>query len=195
MAPVGNCRSRSSRWQAGESVRYLVPLVLCAFFVISGLSSYAFFTNKFSKLGWTTKLSSRQQTVRRVVAAPPAQTAPPVSEPPARKSRSGQWLECLIQHALQSQAHKKHAEVWILRRGHFNFFRSRFLALRGFHAWSSKAELKCRERGMDSEMRCVQCVRLLHGGFYGHMGVAVPAHPPQRAVMGCLGLSQAGSPT
>ena len=38
----------------------------------------------------------------------------------------------------------------------------------------------------------MDCVRLLHGGFYGHMGVAVPAHPPQASVLGCLKLSKAG---
>ncbi|CAJ1450859.1 unnamed protein product [Effrenium voratum] len=62
--------------------------------------------------------------------------------------------------------------------------------LRGFHAFSSTSELKCRDRTIDVSMNCVDCVRLLQGGFYGHMGVAVPAHPPQSSVNGCLALSQ-----
>ncbi|CAE7393812.1 unnamed protein product [Symbiodinium sp. CCMP2456] len=186
----GSGMSQSPQSDRAVRARSLAgALTLCTF---GGLGCFVW-AGATSQLGGTTKWSYRQQThpnlVRRVVAAPPAETAPPsVSEPPAHSTR-GQWLECLIQHELQSRANRKHAEVWVLRRGHINFFR-RFLTLRGFHAWSSKAELKCRERGMDSDMRCVECTRLLHGGFYGHMGVAVPAHPPQRAVLGCLGLSK-----
>ena len=184
-APCGPGRSRLSRCAKSG-----LAVLLCAF---GGATCFALASKAF-KPGWSVKWQSRQLThlVRGVVATPPTQSAPPVAEPPASTAKGRQWMECLIQHALQSQEHKKHAEVWILRRGHINFFR-RFLTLRGFYAWSSTSQLKCRERRMDSEMRCVDCVRLLHGGFYGHMGVAVPAHPPQRAVLGCLGLSKAAT--
>ncbi|CAK9003670.1 unnamed protein product [Durusdinium trenchii] len=120
---------------------------------------------------------------------PPTETAPPVTEPPVAAPRRSEWLECLIQHELRAGPEKKHAEVWVLRRPHINFFR-RLLTLRGFWAHSSSSQLKCRERSIDAEMNCVDCVRLLHGGFYGHMGVAVPAHPKQEKVMGCLQLSK-----
>jgi hypothetical protein len=45
------------------------------------------------------------------------------------------------------------------RRPHIIFFR-RLLMLRGFHAHSSTSQLKCRERTVDAEMTCVDCVRL-----------------------------------
>ncbi|CAJ1352002.1 unnamed protein product, partial [Effrenium voratum] len=133
--------------------------------------------------------SEGSRLARGAVMSPPPRTAPPeTSEKQA--SKSGEWLECLIQHEHKADTQKKHAEVWVLRRRHFNFFR-RLLMLRGFHAFSSTSELKCRDRTIDVSMNCVDCVRLLQGGFYGHMGVAVPAHPPQSSVNGCLALSQA----
>ena len=90
----------------------------------------------------------------------------------------------------QGVTHLASLQVWVLRRPHINFFR-RLLTLRGFHQLSSSSQLKCRERTIDAQMNCVDCVRLLHGGFYGHMGVAVPAYPRQEKVMGCLRLSKA----
>ena len=44
--------------------------------------------------------------------------------------------------------------------------------------------LPLKDSGLRSSMR-------LHGGFYGHMGVAVPAYPQQDKVLGCLRLSKA----
>ncbi|CAJ1372116.1 unnamed protein product [Effrenium voratum] len=65
-----------------------------------------------------------------------------------------------------------------------------FLKLRGFQNEGQEASLTCRERTTDPEIRCSECVRLLKGGFYGHLGVSVPAYPPQGEAMGCLGLSK-----
>lgn len=50
------------------------------------------------------------------------------------------------------------------------------------HPWIIYLPLK--DSGLRSSMR-------LHGGFYGHMGVAVPAYPQQDKVLGCLRLSKA----
>ena len=54
------------------------------------------------------------------------------------------------------------------RRHHINFFR-RLLTLRGFFSHSSTSQLKCRERGVDMEMNCVDCVRL-HLGLQQRKG-------------------------
>lgn len=134
----------------------------------------------------TTDTAAGSAVRRHAVMSPPPELKPPVQDP-QEKAKRAEWLECLIQHELNAESDKKHAEVWVLRRPHIIFFR-RLLMLRGFHAHSSTSQLKCRERTVDAEMTCVDCVRLLHGGFYGHMGVAVPAHPQQDKVMGCLQL-------
>jgi len=66
----------------------------------------------------------------------------------------------------------------------------RLLKLRGFRNEGSVGELTCRERSIDAEIRCAECVRLLRGGYYGSLGVAVPAYPPQSEAVGCLNLTK-----
>ena len=76
----------------------------------------------------------------------------------------------------------------LCRRPHIIFFR-RLLMLRGFHAHSSTSQLKCRERTVDAEMTCVDCVRLWlsgdalgfgeNSGYKKVVGLSVPGIPWQ----------------
>eukprot|EP00929_Paragymnodinium_shiwhaense_P084785 TRINITY_DN45375_c0_g1_i1.p1 TRINITY_DN45375_c0_g1~~TRINITY_DN45375_c0_g1_i1.p1 ORF type:complete len:241 (-),score=27.54 TRINITY_DN45375_c0_g1_i1:119-841(-) len=128
---------------------------------------------------------------RRAVAAPPrppTSTAPPDTD---EKTETGEksWLECLVQHEPDAGVDYSRAEVWMLRKKEFGYFR-RLLYSRRFDPMAGSGELKCRERSVDSEARCAECMRFLHGGFYGFRGVSVPAYPPPANALGCLQLSK-----
>lgn len=128
-----------------------------------------------------------RRTSRFAVSAPPPQIAPPDTVKPV-VSEKAHWIECLVEHLSvgSNSSHSNHAEVWVFRRAHMGFFR-RLLNIRSFQEGSDS--VKCRQKRIDAETRCVDCVRLLHGGFYGSVGVSVPAYPMQTEALGCLGLS------
>lgn len=82
---------------------------------------------------------------------------------------------------------RRFLESWVFRTELYGDF-ERLLKLRGFDP--AREALQCRERGIDAEVACAECVRLLRGGHYGSLGIAVPAYPPQSSAVGCLGLSK-----
>ena len=129
-------------------------------------------------------------TSRQAVADPPVRTRPPDTSLESSTRRAG-WTECLIKNPVQvaGQAALR-VETWVLRTEDFGDFQ-RQLRLRGFENANETSSLSCRERQIDPEIRCSECLRLLCGGHYGHLGVCVPAYPPQRDAVGCLALSKA----
>lgn len=78
-------------------------------------------------------------------------------------------------------------EAWVFRTSHYGDF-ERLLKIRSFKP--EKTSLRCRERTVDAEVRCAECIRLLRGGHYGSLGISVPAYPPQDSAVGCLQLSK-----
>mmetsp|Transcript_60374 Transcript_60374/g.141112 ORF Transcript_60374/g.141112 Transcript_60374/m.141112 type:complete len:212 (+) Transcript_60374:226-861(+) len=129
------------------------------------------------------------QTQRHVVAGPPVLTRPPdaVSE----ISTGAEWTECLIKNPFSTAKHPDAVgfETWVLRTEDLGDFQ-RLLKIRGFENTGESSSLSCRQRQVDAEIRCSECVRLLRGGYYGHLGVSVPAYPPQQDAVGCLMLSK-----
>mmetsp|Transcript_51710 Transcript_51710/g.93177 ORF Transcript_51710/g.93177 Transcript_51710/m.93177 type:complete len:215 (-) Transcript_51710:60-704(-) len=121
----------------------------------------------------------------RAVAEPPTRTRPPEVDSDT-SVRSAEWTECLINDPTGSS---DRVETWVFRTTDYTFF-LRLLKLRGFQNQGQKATLNCRERHVDAEVPCAECVRLLQGGFYGNLGVAVPAYPPQPEAVGCMALSK-----
>lgn len=117
---------------------------------------------------------------------PPTATRPPEVDSDVA-SRRAEWTECLINDPSMVDSHK--VETWIFQTDHYGDF-ERLLKLRGFQNEGQVATLTCRERQLDADMLCAECVRLLRGGHYGALGISVPAYPPQREAIGCLALSK-----
>mmetsp|Transcript_90452 Transcript_90452/g.242573 ORF Transcript_90452/g.242573 Transcript_90452/m.242573 type:complete len:178 (+) Transcript_90452:59-592(+) len=122
---------------------------------------------------------------------PPTDTRPPEvgAEVSARRA---EWTECLINDPVQggeAGGGALRVETWVFRTSDFGDF-ERLLKLRGGTFVGSGHAVRCRERQVDEQMRCAECVRLLRGGFYGSLGVSVPAYPPQPEALGCLALSK-----
>mmetsp|Transcript_27858 Transcript_27858/g.65423 ORF Transcript_27858/g.65423 Transcript_27858/m.65423 type:complete len:117 (-) Transcript_27858:102-452(-) len=46
---------------------------------------------------------------------------------------------------------------------------------------------------VDPQVRCSECVRLLRGGYYGHLGVCVPAYPPRQETIAETGMETKGA--
>eukprot|EP00929_Paragymnodinium_shiwhaense_P053452 TRINITY_DN26746_c0_g1_i1.p1 TRINITY_DN26746_c0_g1~~TRINITY_DN26746_c0_g1_i1.p1 ORF type:complete len:254 (-),score=47.60 TRINITY_DN26746_c0_g1_i1:256-975(-) len=131
--------------------------------------------------------SQRHLSVSRfALAPPPTRTRPPDTEVDV-SAKASEWTECLINDP--SHPDSLHVETWVFRSQDYGDF-ERLLKLRGFKNEGSQGELTCRERAIDAEIRCAECVRLLRGGYYGSLGVAVPAYPPQSGAVGCLALSK-----
>ena len=139
----------------------------------------------------------RQAGLRRLtrllaIAEPPARTRPPDVAAESAVKRS-EWTECLIKNPEAGTGEGNPAilrlETWVFRTTDYGDF-EHFLKIRGFQNVGQQASLSCRERQIDPEIRCSECVRLLRGGFYGHLGVSVPAYPPQSDAFGCLALSR-----
>ncbi|CAJ1430812.1 unnamed protein product [Effrenium voratum] len=124
------------------------------------------------------------RSLLRAVAEPPPRLRFP--ETSVEQELRKEWTECLIRNP---DATNLRMETWVFRTQDYGDFED-FLKLRGFQNEGQEASLTCRERTTDPEIRCSECVRLLKGGFYGHLGVSVPAYPPQGEAMGCLGLSK-----
>jgi len=78
-------------------------------------------------------------------------------------------------------------ESWVFRTSDFGDF-ERLLKIRQFNP--EQVSLQCRERSIDAELRCAECIRLLRGGHYGTLGISVAAYPPQKSAVGCLQLSK-----
>mmetsp|Transcript_9095 Transcript_9095/g.23784 ORF Transcript_9095/g.23784 Transcript_9095/m.23784 type:complete len:266 (-) Transcript_9095:32-829(-) len=130
-----------------------------------------------------------QRTARNAVIDPPTATRPPDVAPDVT-AKKAEWVECLINDPTLVASRGIHkVETWVLRRADYDDF-LRMLKLRGFQNVGQQASLKCRERQVDAELRCAECVRLLRGGTYGNLGVSVPAYPPQGEAVGCLALSR-----
>jgi len=132
---------------------------------------------------------SRGTVARRATAEPPTRTRPPeISDDIA--SKASEWTECLINDPqMKSRGSILKVETWVFRTSDYGDF-EKFLKLRGFQHVGQKATLNCRERRIDPEMICAECVRILRGGYYGNLGVSVPAYPPQKDAIGCLSLSK-----
>mmetsp|Transcript_64072 Transcript_64072/g.152807 ORF Transcript_64072/g.152807 Transcript_64072/m.152807 type:complete len:267 (-) Transcript_64072:156-956(-) len=130
---------------------------------------------------------------------PDTESAPPDSDSAPQSGRSKAWTECLLEYS-DGQA----AEVWVFRQLHNAEFQ-RLLHLRltrGYPPGSSEVmdrpidfseydvEVGCRERAIDPDLLCAQCVRILTGGAYGNGGISVPAYPPKKNIMECLEMSR-----
>mmetsp|Transcript_62349 Transcript_62349/g.115725 ORF Transcript_62349/g.115725 Transcript_62349/m.115725 type:complete len:257 (-) Transcript_62349:147-917(-) len=126
---------------------------------------------------------------------PGTQSAPPDSDAPRQQSRGKAWTECLLEHQ-DGQA----AEVWVFRQRHNAEFQ-RLLHLRltrGYPPGGGDAcdrpvnftqynvEVGCRDRSIDPDLLCAQCVRVLTGGAYGNGGISVPTYPPKKSILECL---------
>jgi len=137
---------------------------------------------------------------RAAVCEPPTITAPPEVGTDAETSR-GEWAECLIQYADTSADAQ---EVWVFRTGDFEDFQ-RLIGLRLSYkpkevggqrfgadrraAAEASTKVLCRERSIDPQLVCAECIRVFTGGAYKDKAIAVPAYPSQPFVLGCLGLS------
>lgn len=135
----------------------------------------------------------QSRLVRRAVAEPPVRTRPPEVAVNTEVGKS-QWTECLIKNpeaAGNGEANLR-LETWIFRTSDYGDF-EHLLKIRGFQNEGEQSSLNCRERQIDAEIKCSECVRLLRGGYYGHLGVSVPAYPPQPEVPGLDDLPKKGS--
>jgi len=124
-------------------------------------------------------------TACHAVADPPVRTRPPDVAADIG-TRAAEWTECLIN---DPSADALRVETWVFRTSDYGDF-ERLLKLRGFQLVGQAATLTCRERQIDPDVVCAECVRLIRGGYYGNLGVSVPAYPPQKEALGCLALSK-----
>jgi len=132
-------------------------------------------------------VDAHRSVARNVVAEPPTRTRPPDVADDVL-AQTGEWTECLVNDPDTAQS-GLHVETWVFRRIDYNFFQQ-FLKLRGFQHPDQLATVQCRNRQIDAEIKCAQCIRLLQGGCYGNEGVSVPAYPPQKDAVGCLATSK-----
>eukprot|EP00929_Paragymnodinium_shiwhaense_P089097 TRINITY_DN49337_c0_g1_i2.p2 TRINITY_DN49337_c0_g1~~TRINITY_DN49337_c0_g1_i2.p2 ORF type:complete len:174 (+),score=41.70 TRINITY_DN49337_c0_g1_i2:141-662(+) len=139
----------------------------------------------------------------RVVMDPPTRSAPPQVSDDVAVEHS-EWAECLVQYA-DAPKGQDAQEVWVFRKQDYEEFQ-RLIGLRltyrsdevegqmRFGAQRREEAMKgtkvtCRERSVDSELVCSECSRVFTGGAYHDKAIAVPAYPPQAAVIDCLALS------
>eukprot|EP00435_Cladocopium_sp_Y103_P032624 s2351_g8.t1 len=141
---------------------------------------------------WVAPSSSGRRLLSRLraIAEPPVRTRPPDVALNTDVGKS-EWTECLIKNpeATGNGEANLRLETWIFRSQDYGDF-GHFLKIRGFQNEGQQASLNCRDRQIDAEIKCSECVRLLRGGYYGHLGVSVPAYPPQNEALGCLALSK-----
>jgi len=137
---------------------------------------------------------------------PPTVVAPPeVSNGPA--TSEAEWAECLVQYA-DAASPADAQEVWVFRKRDYSEFQ-RLIGLRlSYRRPRDQQEnipvkygqarreeamagtkVTCRDRSVDPDLVCAECVRVFTGGAYEDRGISVPAYPPQRDVMNCLALS------
>mmetsp|Transcript_102026 Transcript_102026/g.288064 ORF Transcript_102026/g.288064 Transcript_102026/m.288064 type:complete len:272 (-) Transcript_102026:101-916(-) len=143
------------------------------------------------------------RTLLRAVAEPPTRIAPPVVADGNDVSRA-EWAECLVQYTHKPSSSDAQ-EVWVFRKTDFEEFQrliglrlrycpaelegpSRFGAARRAQA-EAETNVICRDRTVDPELMCAECVRVFTGGAYNDKAISVPAFPSQPSVLGCLALS------
>mmetsp|Transcript_58403 Transcript_58403/g.107804 ORF Transcript_58403/g.107804 Transcript_58403/m.107804 type:complete len:235 (+) Transcript_58403:69-773(+) len=126
---------------------------------------------------------------------PPTRQAPPDTGMDLSAGGQSAWVECRIEQCESEEC--RNFENWVFRKEHSQDYDA-FLSVRNLEPAgilpgrfdSQKralaASVDCRERSVDTELRCAQCIRLVIGGPYGARGVAVGAFPPQPEVLGCL---------
>mmetsp|Transcript_141347 Transcript_141347/g.368018 ORF Transcript_141347/g.368018 Transcript_141347/m.368018 type:complete len:251 (-) Transcript_141347:322-1074(-) len=111
------------------------------------------------------------------------------------------WVECVIEECDEKEGECRRMESWVFRKEHVNDYGS-FMDIRNFKPsgflpgrmdygqTNLRASVSCKERSMDTSLRCAECIRLIKGGPYGARGVAVGAYPQQGEVVPCLKLSK-----
>lgn len=132
---------------------------------------------------------------------PPTSVAPPAIRDDVDTSRAD-WAECLVQYAKTSADAQ---EVWVFQKRDYDDFQ-RLIGLRLSYSSAqvtgparfgadrreaaiATTKVTCRERSVDPELVCAECIRVFTGGAYRDNGISVPAYPGQPAVLGCLALS------
>eukprot|EP00933_Yihiella_yeosuensis_P073111 TRINITY_DN81690_c0_g1_i1.p1 TRINITY_DN81690_c0_g1~~TRINITY_DN81690_c0_g1_i1.p1 ORF type:complete len:268 (-),score=52.58 TRINITY_DN81690_c0_g1_i1:122-925(-) len=154
-------------------------------------------------------VSQDRRIETRVVAEPPTRFRPPDVEESVQAETS-EWAECLVRFSDAATAADAQ-EVWVFRKRDYDEFQRliglrlsyrrpnpskspqdeapiRFGEARREEAMES-TKVTCRERKIDPDLVCSECVRVFTGGVYRDAGISVPAHPPAPAVLDCLALS------
>jgi len=158
------------------------------------------------------------RTTLRATAEPPTIVAPPAIADIVETSRE-EWAECIVRYSSAPTADA--TEVWVFRKQDYEEFQ-RLVGLRlsyrkpGPESHHGQADTRpaqfgearrdeamaavqvtCRDRSVDAELVCAECIRVFSGGVYKDAGIAVPAYPGQPNVVGCLALSmgRAGNET
>eukprot|EP00403_Amphidinium_massartii_P013113 CAMPEP_0178410128 /NCGR_PEP_ID=MMETSP0689_2-20121128/20819_1 /TAXON_ID=160604 /ORGANISM="Amphidinium massartii, Strain CS-259" /LENGTH=244 /DNA_ID=CAMNT_0020031293 /DNA_START=79 /DNA_END=811 /DNA_ORIENTATION=+ len=155
--------------------------------------------------------SARRLVAMRAIMDPPTRQAPP-ADVTARDISQEEWAECIVQYSSAPTADS--SEVWVFRKKDYEEFQ-RLVGLRlsyrkpsGDDAHHGQADdrpsqfgdarreeamagvkVTCRDRNVDAELTCAECIRVFSGGVYKDAGIAVPAYPRQPNVVGCLELS------
>mmetsp|Transcript_44207 Transcript_44207/g.104656 ORF Transcript_44207/g.104656 Transcript_44207/m.104656 type:complete len:240 (-) Transcript_44207:212-931(-) len=136
--------------------------------------------------------------VRNGVMEPPTRQAPPDTGVDTSAEQNS-WVECRIEQCDDEEC--RNFENWVFRKEHAQDYEA-FLSIRNLEPagvlpgrfdsgkLALKASVSCRDRGIDVDLRCTECMRLVIGGPYGARGVAVGAYPPQPEVTGCLNQSK-----
>lgn len=123
------------------------------------------------------------------------------------------WAECVVAFS-DEKASTDASEVWVFRKRDYGEFQRliglrlsyrrptaaagnagepegapmRFGEARRAEAMAS-TRVTCRDRSVDPEIRCAECVRVFTGGAYRDKAISVPAFPSQPTILGCLALS------
>lgn len=120
------------------------------------------------------------------------------------------WAECVVSFSDDKSATDA-SEVWVFRKRDYGEFQ-RLIGLRlSYRPQASGAgaspqgaarfgtarraeamegtKVTCRDRSVDPEIKCGECVRVFTGGAYKDKAISVPAFPAQPAVLDCLALS------
>mmetsp|Transcript_162194 Transcript_162194/g.520163 ORF Transcript_162194/g.520163 Transcript_162194/m.520163 type:complete len:285 (+) Transcript_162194:89-943(+) len=153
---------------------------------------------------------SRSAIPRLVAMDPPTRLRPPDVDDEVDTGKD-EWAECIVSFSDAKRASDA-SEVWVFRKKDYEEFQrliglrlsyrpaapggasaeqsaaSRFGAARRAEAMAG-TQVTCRDRSMDPEIQCAQCVRVFTGGAYKDKAISVPAFPAQPLVLGCLALS------
>lgn len=143
---------------------------------------------------------SRSRSQMRAAMDPPTRIAPPAVTDDVATSRH-EWAECIVQY---SDASADAQEVWVFKKRDYSEFQ-RLIGLRLSYQSSGEGanrfgaerreqamegtKVTCRDRSIDSELICAECIRVFTGGAYQDKAISVPAFPSQPNVLGCLALS------
>mmetsp|Transcript_76951 Transcript_76951/g.220377 ORF Transcript_76951/g.220377 Transcript_76951/m.220377 type:complete len:265 (-) Transcript_76951:61-855(-) len=129
------------------------------------------------------------------------QRAPPEVEALVGEGAGKDWVECLLEY--EDRPASQAAEVWVFRkRTRGEFERLMHMRINGGYPPGGEGQdrpvdysaagisVACRERAVDADLTCAECVRVLTGGAYGNGGISVPAYPPKPNILDCLDLSR-----